>query len=222
LCRNLTYINHFNENFDSIFSPISCPKASVLAEGPSRDVLAVYKNLQIRLLKACGRAIVESKQRFLGGYFETRIRLAGQGSNFDGIGYGFYLRECASCSKSDEINFKWYGNPASAGKSYTNSKVESRKNDAFEKFLMNGPGKPKFNGFVKYAIYWSDEEISWYINDIKVHSVYQDIPTKPLKLYFAIWDASFTPGKPFGKMNWKSYYDGKYFMEIEYIKICAI
>jgi hypothetical protein len=64
------------------------------------------KNLILKLLHSCKSMAVESLLNFSSGYFESRIRLGGQGYHFNGIMYRMSLQECPLVNPFQSIFLK--------------------------------------------------------------------------------------------------------------------
>jgi beta-glucanase (GH16 family) len=223
MCKGLVRYEDFSSGvYNETFKLLAC-KDGVTVGPSSAD--PSKNSLKLLLLSGCGAAKVNTMSVYGGGYFETVLRLGGQGANFTGLVYAWYLRECEgpNCTAPNEIDFEWLGKPSKEGLTQTNWYYNGvDRNEAFS----SAPPYP-YNGFVKYAIYWDDDYFAWYINDIQVRKVLYTAslisPLRPQKLYISVWD-----GKPFptwaGAVNWSlpETVLQNYFMELQYVTICTV
>lgn len=222
LCKSMTLFDDFSSGSLGSKLDISSWCNSGIFIGPN-SASSSNLSLTMSLPKYCGATQIASKDSFSGGYFETSLRLGGQGDQFNGVVFAWYLRESdASASNSNEIDFEWLGKSSKAGITQTNwfiNGIGASKNELFSSAAPRFP----YNQFEKYAIWWNQSVIEWYINDrlVRQEKNTELSVDRHMKLYISIWDGSTFPTWA-GVIDWDSPSLDQFHMEINYIRVCTL
>ncbi|KAK9727251.1 hypothetical protein RND81_05G268600 [Saponaria officinalis] len=165
--------------FNDVFKWL-CGNISVSDDGNS--VIASLKN-------GTGSSGFVSLTNYTDGLFSAYIKLPPQNYTA-GIVVTFYLSN--TLEQHDEIDFEFLGHTdieewILQTNFYGNGNFQGKE----ERYKLGfDPSKEAH----KYSIYWADDHILYYIDNVPIREVKKvdgvDYPSKPMALYAAIWDGS--------------------------------
>jgi hypothetical protein len=198
------------ENFTSFpnnnFEVANCPGNIFVENG----------TLAVRMTQMCPFTTMSSLQALSSGYVETSLKIGGQGPNYNGVVYAFYLQsDDLSNGGVDEMDFEWLGNPKWFNQVQTNFFVNGVGAALNEQYFFETVSDGSFN---KYAFRFDSNMIEYFINDELVRTVHRHT-NKSFRIKSSVWDGSSVSAWA-GTVNWSSPAVNNFKLNIEYILAC--
>ncbi|KAK9074909.1 hypothetical protein SSX86_003228 [Deinandra increscens subsp. villosa] len=174
-------ISSFDEGFSHLFGDNNL---QILKDG---------KSVHLSLDQRTGSGFL-SHNLYLHGFFSASIKLPDYYTA--GVVVAFYMSNGYMYEKNhDEIDFEFLGNIRGTEwkiqtNIYGNGSTDVGREERYS--LWFDPS----DDFHQYTILWTQDHIIFYVDDIAIReikrtkSMDRDFPSKPMKLYATIWDAS--------------------------------
>ena len=137
----------------------------------------------------CGE--IQSRQWFLHGTFEARIRADQGGSGLNAAFFTF--TGPVHDQPHDEIDFEILRREP--GLVWLNRYVAGNDFGAGEEYRY-APAAPADlpEGFHDYAFTWEPGRLRWYVDGTLAREVTRGVPDHPMKVYFSLWGSDSFPG----------------------------